>query len=202
MGILTSLHGRLAGLNKNGALVVPGGFLTADQEDPIITSGGGLAGTGTVIRAEQAKIGSRWLTQIFIDLTGLASIATDGDAIGAASGEAASLPAYLAQITAAKHGAPCFGRMVCLEVPAGGLADIDLAINASGAIAKDGAVVSGGTAIVTSGGSWTAGAEKKFASLVTANAYLYLCSGASSGAGTYTAGRFLIELEGSVFEGT
>lgn len=200
MSILTSLHGRLLGLDRYGRLVCPAGFLSADDKDNLIATGLGISsGTGTIVRSQQIKQGDYRKTLVFVDLTGLASIATDGDAIGAVSGTDA---APLAQITAALHAAPCFGRMICLETPAGGLPDIDLGANASGAIAKDGAVISGGTAIVTAGGNWAAGVQKPFIAAVAADAYLYLCSGASSGAGTYTAGRFLIEIEGSTFVGT
>lgn len=175
------------------------GDYQAFTDGSVVTTGAGItSGVGTVVSSQKERSGNIIKTRIFVDMTGLASIATDGDAIGAVSGTDA---APLAQLTAALHGAPCYGRMICLETPAGGATDIDLGANTSGTIAKDGAVISGGTAIVTAGGAWAAGVQKPFIAAVAANSYIYLCSGAAS-AGTYTAGRFLIEIEGSTFVGT
>lgn len=164
----------------------------------VIVPGAGWAGTGTVVESQQVRQGNIIKTTIFVDLTGLDGGDADGDAIG----KAGSDPAYLFQAKAATHGAPLWGRVTCLEVPAGGTADIDFAINASGTIANDAAVVSGGAAVLTSGAAWAAGVTKTLTGLITADSYVYLCAGAGSGGATYTAGRFLIELYGTTFVGT
>jgi hypothetical protein len=52
------------------------------------------------------------------------------------------------------------------------------------------------TVLVTSGGAWTSGASKGMTTVPPANDYLYICNGAASG-GTFTAGKFLIELFGA-----
>ncbi|HOD72238.1 MAG TPA: hypothetical protein PKO27_14495 [Deltaproteobacteria bacterium] len=155
--------------------------------------GAGISGgTGTVFKSSVVRIGDIIKTSILIDLTGLSSSTTDGDIIG--QGTAA---AYLGQITAAKNGTILSGRMTCLEVPTGGADDIDLysATEATGVF--DGAIGSlTETALVTSGAAWALGGMKALSAVPAANAYLYLTGGEASAAGKYTAGKFLIELDG------
>ena len=175
-------------------LGLPPGVWTA--EDAVTPGAGITSGVGTVFESERIIRGNHILTRIFIDLTGLNGGDADGDAIGATGA------AHIGQITAAAFGAPCYGRMICLETPAGGADDIDLGANVSGAVANDAAVISGGTAILTAGAAWTAGVQRNFGALITADDYLYLCAGEGSGGSAYTAGRFIIEIEGSTFVGT
>lgn len=155
--------------------------------------GAGISGgTGTVFKSSVVRIGDIIRTSILIDLTGLSSSTTDGDIIG--QGTAA---AYLGQITAAKNGTILSGRMICLEVPTGGADDIDLysATEATGVF--DGAIGSlTETALVTSGAAWTLGGMKALSAVPAANAYLYLTGGEGGTAAAYTAGKFLIELDG------
>jgi hypothetical protein len=155
--------------------------------------GAGISGgTGTVFKSSVVRIGDIIRTSILIDLTGLSSSATDGDIIG--QGTAA---AYLGQITAAKNGTILSGRMTCLEVPLGGADDIDLYSAAEATGVFDGAIGSlTETALVTSGGAWTLGGMKALSAVPAADAYLYLTGGEASAAGKYTAGKFLIELDG------
>lgn len=163
----------------------------------VVTPGAGItSGVGTVFSSQQERVGNKITTRIFIDLTGLNGGDADGDAIGATGA------AHIGQVTAALNGAPCFGRMICLETPAGGADDIDLIANTDGTIVNDAAVAGTGTAIVTSGAAWAAGVQKTFTAAVAADAYLYLCAGEGSGGAAYTAGRFMIEIEGSTFVGT
>jgi len=49
---------------------------------------------------------------------------------------------------------------------------------------------------VTAAGAWTLGLTKGLSAIPAANQYLYLCGGEAGTAATYTAGKFLIELEG------
>jgi hypothetical protein len=196
-------------LNVRGNILTPSqrrALAMANLQDTLantptlITTGAGItAGVGTVVSAERLIQGNRTLTRIYIDLTGLASSTTDLDIIGVSTPAA-----YLAQITAALHGAPSItGRMVCLETPAGGADDIDLyaATEATGAF-DAGIGTLAETAIVTSGGAWVVGLSKPFIASIAANAYLYLTGGEAGTAATYTAGRFMIEIEGSTFVGT
>lgn len=139
------------------------------------------------------KAGGLITTRIVIDLTGLVGSATDLDIIGNTGGAA---NAHLGQITAAVNGTLIGGRVTCLEVPAGGSTDIDFYSATVGTGAQDVDVTTlTETALVTSGGAWTSGASKGMPSLPPANDYLYACNGAASG-GTFSAGKFLIELFG------
>lgn len=188
MDILTSLHGRLIGLDKNARLVVPAGYVSGDG----LSAGSGItAGTGTVYRSSVTKSGGIIRTQIYIDLTGLASSTTDLDIIGVGAGVA-----YIGRVTNAVNGEIFAGKMSCIEVPAGGADDIDLYAATEGTGVFDGGVAAlTETALVTSGGAWTR-VPKLFTALPVADAYLYLTGGEAGTAATYTAGKFLIELEG------
>lgn len=193
MGILTSLHGRKLGLNKNGRLLCPDGFLSGDEADVLITPGAGISGgTGTVFKSFRTRFGNVIKTSIYIDLTGLASSTTDLDIIGVGAS-----PAYLAQATLAAYGIPFTGRMACLETPAGGADDIDLYAATEGTGVFDGGVAAlTETALVTSGAAWAIGVTKIFTGALLAAQYLYLTGGEAGTAATYTAGKFLIEVEG------
>ena len=155
--------------------------------------GAGISGgTGTIFKSSVMRIGGIIRTSILIDLTGLASSTDDLDIIG--QGVSA---AYLGQITAAKNGTILSGRMTCLEVPTGGADDIDLYSATEGTGAFDGGIASlTETALITSGGAWTLALTKALGAVPAANEYLYLTGGEAGTAATYTAGKFLIELDG------
>jgi len=139
------------------------------------------------------RTGSVKKTEILIDLTGAASVATDLDIIGTHVSD----PAHIGRITAALNGNILYGKMTCLEVPTGGAPDVDLYAANEGTGAKDGLVtdLTADVALVTAGADWTLGLEKVMTGLPAANQYLYLTSGVAT-AGTYTAGKFLIEFWG------
>jgi hypothetical protein len=157
--------------------------------------GAGISGgTGTVFKSSVIRTGGIIRTSLLIDLTGLASSTTDLDIIGQST-----TAAYLGQITAARNGTIISGRMTCLEVPTGGADDIDLysATEATGVF--DGGIAAlAETALVTSAGAWTLGGMKALSAVPAANEYLYLTGGEGGTANTYTAGKFLIELDGYV----
>ena len=150
------------------------------------------SGTGTVFKSSVQRVGGIIKTSLLIDLTGLASSTTDLDIIGVGAGAA-----YLGQVTAARNGTILTGRMTCLEVPAGGADDVDLysATEATG-VFDAGIGTLAETALVTAAGAWTLGLTKGLSAIPAANQYLYLCGGEAGTAATYTAGKFLIQLEG------
>lgn len=140
------------------------------------------------------RVGNLIKTEILIDLTGAKSVATDKDIIGDTGA------CHFGQITTAINGAIVCGQMTCLEVPIGGADDIDLymASVGTGAYDADGSGLANAVSLITKGGAWALsapGAATAFSAPVTANYYLYLLSGEAA-AGTYTAGKFLIELWG------
>lgn len=163
---------------------------------PQMDAGGGItAGTGTIYRSSVAKVGGIIQTKILIDLTGLDSDATLGDIIGK-SGTA--LPCHIGQVPAS-IGTVLTGRATCLETPAGGEVDIDIYSATEGTGVTDGAIGDlTETALLAAAADWAVGDVKVFTAFPAASSYLYLTTGTSSTptAGTYTAGKFLIELEG------
>jgi hypothetical protein len=154
------------------------------------------AGTGTVYETSVQKAGGIYKTSILIDLTGLNSAATLGDIIGVAS---TANPCHFGRITAAECGSVIAGIITCLETPAGGEVDIDIYSATESTGVTDGAVASlTETALMLAGVDWTISTQIGFTAFPAAGEYLYLTTGTSSTptAGTYTAGKFLIEMWG------
>ena len=158
-----------------------------------LEAGAGItSGTGTVYRSSVTKDNGLITTTILIDLTGLASSTTDLDIIGVGTS-----PAHIGQVSVARSGTLLSGRMTCLEVPAGGVADIDLYSATEGTGVFDGGVAAlTETALITAGGNWTLALVKAIAQPAATSQYLYLTGSAAGTAATYTAGKFLIELQG------
>jgi hypothetical protein len=188
-------------------VVASGGILRVESGGQIVPEAGSAigetngapgagisGGTGTVFKSSVERVGDIIRTTVLIDLTGLSSSTTDLDIIGQGASAA-----YLGQITAAKNGTVFSGRVKCLEVPVGGVTDIDLysATEATGVF--DGGIAAlTETALLTSGGAWTLGLSTELGALPAADQYLYLTGGAAGTAAAYTAGKFRIELEGYV----
>ncbi|MCK5604612.1 hypothetical protein KAR91_22175 [Candidatus Pacearchaeota archaeon] len=183
----------------NGGVNITGGDLTltsgAISNTPVAAPGAGISGgTGTLLKSSVVKFGDIIRTSFLLDLTGLGSSTTDLDIIGTGASAA-----YLAQITAAINGTILSGRMTCLEVPVGGADDIDLysAVEATGVF--DGGIEAlDETALVTAAAAWTLGLTKALGAVPAADEYLYLTGGEDGTAAAYTAGKFLIELDGYV----
>lgn len=156
--------------------------------------GAGITGgTGTICVSNIERLGNIVKTRIMLDLTGLTSVATDGDIIGLAEGGAA----YIGSLLATESGVIWHAKMTCLEVPAGGDDDVYLyeATEATGEY--DGAISSLAETLLFDGtGAWTLGEEIVMTAVPTAGKYLYLAAGGGDTAAIYTAGRFLIEFTG------
>lgn len=185
--------GSALAIESGGEITVEsGGTLNLESLTNGAPGAGISGGTGTVFKSSVQRVGDIIKTTILIDLTGLSSSTTDLDIIGTGAVEA-----YLGQITAAKNGTILSGKMTCLEVPAGGVVDIDL-YSATEGTGKFDDAISGlaETALITAGGNWTLAAVKALGAIPAANSYLYLTGGAGGTADVYTAGKFLIELEG------
>jgi hypothetical protein len=195
-------YGTTAYRKQGGAEIViaSGGTLTVESGGTVDMSGltngdpgtGISAGTGTVFKSSVERVGGFIRTTMIIDLTGLGSSTTDLDIIGVGAGAA-----YLGQITAERNGTILHGAVTCLEVPVGGVTDIDLysATEATGVF--DGGIAAlAETALITSGGAWTLALTKALGNVPAANEYLYLTGGAAGTAASYTAGKYLIVLYG------
>lgn len=187
--ILTSLHGREVGLDRYRRLVAPKGLV--GRMAPMTAGAGITGGTGAVYRSTVVKIGDVIRTQIFLDLRGLGTSTTDLDIVGVGASVA-----HLGQITTAINGVIFAGQMNCIEVPATGADDLDLYAATEGTGVFDGGIAAlTETALLTSGGAWTR-APKLLTAMPVADSYLYLTNGEAGTVGTFTAGRFLIELQG------
>lgn len=150
------------------------------------------AGTGTVYKHSLTYEGNLKKITIYIDLTGLGTSTTDLDVIGVAGG-----PAHIGRILAAEIGTVEAIRMTCLELPATGADDIDLYCATEGtAVFDDGIAALTETALITSGAAWASGTTKGSTAVPAANQYLYLVNGEAGTVGTFTAGKFLIEIFG------
>jgi hypothetical protein len=158
-----------------------------------VEAGAGItSGTGTVYRSSVTKNNGLVETKILVDLTGLSSSTTDLDIIGTGAA-----PAHLGQISLARSGTILSGTMTCLEVPAGGVTDIDLYSASEGTGAFDGGIAAlTETALVTADAAWTLALTKAIGQAAATDQYLYLTSGAAGTAAAYTAGKFLIILHG------
>jgi hypothetical protein len=160
----------------------------------LLTRGSGVD-TAESYAAGISRSGTLITTSIVVDLSTLIGSATDLDIIG----ESAAANCHWGQITTAKSGTLIGGKVTCLEVPAGGTADIDFYSSDVATGTQDviitNAALGTETALVSSGGNWTSGATKGMTGLPTANDYLYIVNGAAAG-GTFTAGKFLIQFYG------
>ena len=133
------------------------------------------------------------VTKIYFDLTGAKSTTTDLDIIGDTGA------CHLGQITAAVNGTITAGSVTCLETPATGADDIDFytASVATGAYDADASGLTNAAALLTKGGAWAAGTTPSaMTGLPSADYYIYVANGEAGTVGTYTAGKFLIELWG------
>jgi len=172
------------------------GYLSAVQT---MAPGTGISGaTGEVVKwsVQKDPVSGVYYTRGLIDITGLASVATDADIIGVGTAN----PAYLGRITAATNGTIFAGRMSLLETPATGEVDIDL-YSAAEATGKGSDLVTdfdGEVKVFDAAGDWGTVTQVRMGTPPTANHYLYLTVGTASTptAGTYTAGIFLIEFWG------
>jgi hypothetical protein len=183
-----------AGLADAGVTATVAELNKLDDSTLTLTRGAGVDTAESYITGV-FKNGNIVTTRILVDISTLIGSATDLDIIG----ESAAASCHFGQITAALNGTMIGGSVQCLEVPAGGSADIDfyssnVSTGTQDVIITD-AALGTETALVTSGGAWTSGLAKGMTSLPTANDYLYIVNGAASG-GTFTAGKFLITLYG------
>lgn len=158
----------------------------------LATEGGaGIAGIAETLETIARREGDTYYTRILIDITGLNCGGTAGDIIG----DDGTGAAYLCQITAAESGTIQGGRMICLEAPATGDADIDLYAATEATGVEDTAITALTETLLCNSGANSVGTTTYFAAAPAANQYLYLV-GNGTGNTTYTAGKFLIEMWG------
>jgi hypothetical protein len=152
--------------------------------------GAGVIGTGVAPATYRHTENGIIITEIKIDLQGLASVATANDVIGLSAGGVA----YIGRNVVATNGVIFKIELICVETPAGGDNDVNVVANASAVLAYDGA---GGTAYGVNGGDAVAGqVVQNLVQSLTADHYFYLTAGTGDTAAAYTAGQFIIRLHG------
>ena len=158
-------------------------------------SGGITLGTGTICDGTFTNSDGVKSATIILDLTGLNDGGTAGDIIGSTSTsiDSTKQPAFIAQLPVAFT--VLGGRMTCLEAPAGGGTDIDLYSATEGTGVQDSAITALTETQIVNGGVQALGTVSYFIADPAAQSYLYMVS-QGTGAATYTAGRFLIEIFG------
>lgn len=182
-------------LTVTGDLTVAG---VTTFTDTVVTAehGAGAIGTSVVPATSRRTVNGTIITEIKIDLTGLACKGDAAkDAIGLAAGGKA---AYIGRYVVATYGVVYRVEMICLEAPGEGTAtitaDIDLGAEDHGNIVYDGPV---DDVVINTGGL---AAGKVFINNVpalTANDYLYLVEGDTAATtGVYNAGQIIVRLYG------
>jgi hypothetical protein len=152
--------------------------------------GAGAIGTAAVPTTYRSVQNGVIVTQIKVDLTGLASVATANDVIGLAAGGAA----YIGRNVVATNGIIFKAEFSCIETPAGGDNDVNVVTSSSAVLAYDSA---GGTTYISNSGDLLAGQTiQNLVPALTANDYFYLTAGTGDTAATYTAGMYLLTLYG------
>lgn len=154
------------------------------------THAAGVIGTGVAPATYRHTENGVIITEIKVDLEGLASVATANDVIGLAAGGVA----YLAQYTTAAFGIVFKIEQICVETPAGGDNDVNIVLNSSATLEEDSA---GGVAYGVNAGDAVAGqVVQNLVQGLTANHYFYLTAGTGDTAAAYTAGQFIFRIHG------
>ena len=158
--------------------------------------GAGAIGTAFAPRTYRRSDNGEIITEIHVDLTGLAC---KGDAADDAIGLAAGDPAYIGKYDTSKYGIVYKVEISCIEVPGEGTAtittDIDIATEATGAIEYDGAI--GGATLLNTAALVAGETVQNLAPAMTADDYIYLAEGDTAAAtGEYDAGQYIIRFFG------
>lgn len=192
-GKVTHKFGRIEAdsIITKGDIEAGGEFIGASEGvDASVEHGAGAVGTAGAPQTTRRTENGTIITETKFDLTGLASVATANDVIGLAAGGAA----YIGRNVIANNGIIYKAELICLETPAGGDNDINVVVNASGALAYNGA---GGTTYGINGGDQAAGqVVQNLVQGLTANHYFYLTAGTGDTAAAYTAGQFIFRTYG------
>jgi hypothetical protein len=157
-----------------------------------MSPGDGFVGSGTLYASSTVKQGGIYHTSIILDITDTVAASGDTLIIGASG------VSNIGQSLTLMSGSILGGQVTCLETPATGTADIDLysAAVGTGEAGDDVTTSLTETALLTKGEAWSASATPvRMSALPATTEYLYLTTGDTS-AGTYTAGRFLVEFWG------
>ena len=178
------------------AFTVPMSLWNDHGDHHYMTPGTGISrGTDTVYGGVVSRVGSLIKTEIFIDLDGLKDGGTTKDIIGV-NGEK---NCHIGQIRAAVNGTIVYGRITCLETPAGGDDDIDFYGTVTEATGQQDTLVTDltGEVVFINSGDWSAAvATPEALTAMPGVGYMYM-TGITGDQVEYTAGQFLLELWGT-----
>lgn len=146
--------------------------------------GVGAIGTNGPPKTYRRTEGGVIITQIILDITGLASLNAAGDVIGVGvSG------AYIGRNDVSKNGVIFKTLFTCLETPATGDDEIDLGVMPSPDIALG---VDGGADLMSSSGTLLIGQSVvNLIPTIPSGYYYYLLGANGDTDGTYTAGQYI-----------
>lgn len=169
--------------------------VTSQQQVPA-SIGSGFDGAATAVWTYASKDNNVIVSECYIDLTDLIVSTTLADIIGES---AAAANCHFGQVTTANMGTPFYMEILCLEVPAGAVDDIDF-YSATQATGAENALVTSldETLMYARGTSWAKDDVVVTTTPPVADQYLYLSAGAGGGAGTYTAGKFKVTIVGTI----
>jgi len=152
----------------------------------------GATGTGVAPSVTRQTLNGIIITSLKIDLTGLASVATANDVIGASGGS--SDIAFIGQNVLVDNGVIFKTEFTCIETPVGGDNDVNVVSNVSAILEVDGA---GGTTYISNSGDLVAGQTiQNLVPAITADHYYYLTAGTGDTAAAYTAGQYILTTYG------
>ena len=199
-GLISVTGGAGKGTGDGGAVSLVGGAGGATGSGGTVTitpgtladeHGAGFLSPDTTPKTTRHTVNGTIITEIYIDLDGLASSGAANDVIGLAAGG----DAYLGRNVIANNGVIYRVEMACIEVPAGGEIDTLLVAGSESDEAYNDTVANTAT-LCDSAGDWAAGKTiVNNAPAITANYYYYLTAG-DTDAGEYTAGQFIIRFYG------
>jgi len=155
-------------------------------------------GSGTICAHHVSRQGGLIKTEIFIDLDGLKDGDTTLDIIGV-DGEK---NCHIGKITAAVNGTIVYGKITCLETPAGGDDDIDFYGTVTEATGQQDTSIESltGEVVFVNSGDWTGAiATPEVLTALPGVGYMYMV-GITGDQVEYSAGQFLIELWGTPAE--
>ena len=162
------------------------------------TTRGAGAATGSAFHCKTVSINGETITTILVDLEGMKSKNDEGDVIGIAGTNSASLMKW----DTSEHGIMYKMEAACVEAPTGGTEDIDIRSNAAGGLTYDGDG-NAFTALLAAGGDWavgkrlgTDGANGTQTQIAANGDHIYLVAGDAGTDGIYTAGKFIIKFYG------
>ena len=161
-----------------------------------LESGSGIK--DAIASATQHRNGQELITEIAIDLDTSSATIIAGTSATKAIGKSGE-NAQITRLTKAKFGQITEIRCVCVEVPSGGIADVDLEYHAS--VKTQGEAVNNAVVAGLDATGKDVSASVIGASLVSEtikDKYLYVVDGTGSGSGALTGGKLLIYIHGFV----